>query len=302
MRVIKIIALFLALQNVFSALRAQSQEMSPAAKSFKANIATFLREEGYTPTSEVNSNAIEFKREGEAYKIIFSGSRPVQVTMYIDGFSNKDANMLALLLACNEVNKSIYYVKTYISDFGDEDRSMISIEIPAHTEEDFRYVFSDCVRSLARAKEELIDAYNNYDNQYSAYSDSIAAEASSPAQIVGPQHIIVNNSNTLRSAVHSWKVESIDISPSSTIITKIVEPLQTETYICSTKEEYIEDAETGHKYYIVSSSIGFEQNSIILRDKKTKTFTEVYPALPTTVRRINISSGTYYYIKDLQIR
>lgn len=142
------------------AAQVHAQEMSPAAKSFKTNIATFLREEGYVPTTEANSNAVEFKREGETYKIIFSGSRPVQVTMYIDGFSNKDANMLALLLACNEVNKSMYYVKTYITDFGDDDRTMISIEIPAHTEEDFRYVFSDCIRSLAQAKNELKDEYD----------------------------------------------------------------------------------------------------------------------------------------------
>ena len=70
----------------------------------------------------------------------------------------------------------------------------------------------------------------------------------------------------------------------------------------SSQDEYIEDADTGRKYYLLNSSIGFEGSPEISHDTKTITFYEVYPALPSTVKRINISSGTQYYVKDLKIR
>ena len=161
MKAIRLFALFVFIQCFVVNINAQAPEMSQAARSFKTNLMSFLREEGYTPTTESsNSNTINFKREGEAYWITLSGSRPVQVTMHINGFTNKDANGLALLIACNEVNKELYYVKAYVDDFGDEGSTNIAIEIPAHTAEDFRYVFTDCAKALAQARNNIQDSYN----------------------------------------------------------------------------------------------------------------------------------------------
>lgn len=161
MKTFKLFLLFVVLQCFAMTAFAQTQEMSQAARSFKTNLMSFLREEGYTPTTESsNSNTIYFKREGEAYWITLSGSRPVQVTMHINGFTNKDANGLALLIACNEVNKELYYVKAYVNDFGDDGSTNIAIEIPAHTAEDFRYVFGDCTKALAQARNKIQDSYN----------------------------------------------------------------------------------------------------------------------------------------------
>ena len=70
----------------------------------------------------------------------------------------------------------------------------------------------------------------------------------------------------------------------------------------SSQDEYIEDADTGRKYYLVNSSIGFEGSPEISYDTNTITFYEVYPVLPSTVKRINISSGSQYYVKGLKIR
>ena len=60
----------------------------------------------------------------------------------------------------NEVNKELYYVKAYVDDFGDEGSTNIAIEIPAHTAEDFRYVFTDCAKALAQARNNIQDSYN----------------------------------------------------------------------------------------------------------------------------------------------
>lgn len=161
MKTFKLSLLFVLLQCFAITAIAQTQEMSQAARSFKTNLMSFLREEGYTPTTESNnSNTINFKREGEAYWITLSGARPVQVTMHISGFTNKDANGLALLIACNEVNKELYYVKAYVDDFSDDGSTNIAIEIPAHTAEDFRYVFADCAKALAQARNNIQDSYN----------------------------------------------------------------------------------------------------------------------------------------------
>lgn len=161
MKAIRLFVLFLFTQYFVVNTNAQAPEMSEAARSFKTNLMSFLREEGYTPTTESgNSNTINFKREGEAYWINLSGSRPVRITMHINGFTNKDANRLALLIACNEVNKELYYVKAYVDDFGDDGSTNIAIEIPAHTAEDFRYVFADCAKALAQARNNIQDSYN----------------------------------------------------------------------------------------------------------------------------------------------
>ena len=99
-----------------------------------------------------------------------------------------------------------------------------------------------------------------------------------------------------------WWATSIDLNPHNTVVHLIVVPKTSSTYVCSTKDEYIEDCDTGKKYYIQSSSIGFDPKRTILNYKESKPFTNTYPALPSNVKRINIWSGSDYYAKNLQIR
>ncbi len=160
MKTIKLLLLVLGLTFFTAYGYAQSQGLSTEASRFKTNLMTFLREEGYFPNVSNEGKTVNFKREGENYWIDLSGSMPVQVTMHIGGFGNKDANALAILLACNEVNRDQYYVKAYVDDFGDEGSTIISIEMPCHTAEEFRYVFNDCVRALSAAKTCVQEAYN----------------------------------------------------------------------------------------------------------------------------------------------
>lgn len=106
----------------------------------------------------------------------------------------------------------------------------------------------------------------------------------------------------IESAYHSWDCTAIEVQDGQTIVTKTVRPKSEGTFMYSSQDEYIDDADTGRKYYLMNSSIGFEGSPEISHDTKEITFYEVYPSLPTNVKRINISSGSQYYVKDLKIR
>ncbi|MGN0402514.1 MAG: hypothetical protein ACI4HQ_09705 [Acetatifactor sp.] len=110
------------------------------------------------------------------------------------------------------------------------------------------------------------------------------------------------NGECIETAYHKWDCTAIEIQDGQTIVTKTVHPKSEGTFMFSSQSEYIEDADTGRKYYLMNSSIGFEGAPEISYDTNTITFYEVYPALPSTVKRINISSGSQYYVKGIKIR
>lgn len=110
------------------------------------------------------------------------------------------------------------------------------------------------------------------------------------------------NGECIETAYHKWNCTAIEVQDGQTIVTKTVQPKSEGTFMYSSQDEYIEDADTGRKYYLLNSSIGFEGSPEISHDTKMITFYEVYPALPSTVKRINISSGSQYYVKNLKIR
>lgn len=110
------------------------------------------------------------------------------------------------------------------------------------------------------------------------------------------------NGERIETSYHTWDCTAIEVQDGQTIVTKTVRPKSEGTFMYSSQDEYIEDAETGRKYYLQNSSIGFEGSPEISHDTKIITFYEVYPALPSTVKKINISSGSQYYVKDLNIR
>lgn len=111
----------------------------------------------------------------------------------------------------------------------------------------------------------------------------------------------VSNS-LIETADHKWEVVSVQCQQHQTIVKKKVMPKVSPTWINSSQEEYIEDSDTGRKYYLIKSDIGFENNRKILNSKSDVIFYEVFPALPASVKRINISSGSQYYIRNLSIR
>ena len=109
---------------------------------------------------------------------------------------------------------------------------------------------------------------------------------------------IVYNANVVETAEHSWSVVQVELKEDCTVVTKIVLPKVSLTWICCDKSQYIEDVETGEKYNIIDSDIGFEVGKYVLYNKPI-TYREIYPLLPQAVNKINIFSGNEYYVKGL---
>ncbi len=70
----------------------------------------------------------------------------------------------------------------------------------------------------------------------------------------------------------------------------------------ATTDEYIEDCDTGKRYFLISSTIGVDPKKTVLYSKSPKTFSDTYQTLPSTVKTISIWSGSDYYVKNLKIR
>lgn len=110
------------------------------------------------------------------------------------------------------------------------------------------------------------------------------------------------SSEKLSTSSHTWECTAIQIQNGQTVLRKRVTPKEKGTYVYSDNDEFIEDADTGRKYYLKTSSISFKSSPIISYDTNPIDFSETYPALPNNVKRINISSGSQYYVKGLSIR
>lgn len=110
-------------------------------------------------------------------------------------------------------------------------------------------------------------------------------------------------SNKIETASHRWEVVSVEVMDNYTYVKKRVTPKTNGTWVCSSTDEFIEDAQTGKKYYLTGSTIGTsKKDQRILSTTSPHDFTETYPGLPASVKYINISSGSQYYVKNLKIR
>lgn len=107
------------------------------------------------------------------------------------------------------------------------------------------------------------------------------------------------NVPTIETDFHSWELLSIEFKDEYTLVRKRVTPKDTYTYVESDGKEYILDVDTGNKYFLVSSSISTRK---VLKDKAPFEFSEVYAAMPKSVKRISIWSGSQFYITNCTIR
>lgn len=273
-----VISLFL------TAFIGRAEEMSYAAKTFRTNIQRFLQEEGFAP-SVVTDGYLCFKKEGTTYYINISGDKLFYIVFSREGLRTDGASEETILKAINDVNLNIRAIKCCFY----EDCIICSIESYYNAADDFKYVFYSFLNILESSADLVAEAYSKYDS----LSNSVGNSSSRTIPIDGP---------ILRTSHHLWWATSIELNSHSTVVHKVVYPRVNESWVVSTKDEYIEDCDTGIRYYIQESSIGFEPYRTILEGTEKKSFVETYPALPSNVKRINIWSGTEYYVKDLQIR
>ena len=95
---------------------------------------------------------------------------------------------------------------------------------------------------------------------------------------------------------------SIELTPTKTVLYERVTPRTRETCVYCDGSEYIEDVDTGKKYYLKYSDIGTPNNPKILYSDDPFEYTCTFPVIPDNVRSINIWTGTQYAIKNFVIR
>lgn len=280
----KLIALAIFALTMFNAW---ADDYTPAQANFRNDINQFLKEEGYAPTVNANTGDINFKMEGTNYVVDLNKEYKgpylvtLSATFNMETLSNSDK--IKLFEIENTINTNFNCVKASYLEYEGSHLLIFSIESFCHNSDDFKYALIRYLEFIKSAVKEFGNLYGN-----------------SEAQVTN--RISVNNSNILQTDTHYWELVGIELFSDRTVLTKIVRPKTSPTYVFSDKSEFIEDVETGRKYFLSSSDIGLTKYETILQNKEARSFTESYPPLPETVKRINVSSGTFYYIKNLKIR
>ena len=115
--------------------------------------------------------------------------------------------------------------------------------------------------------------------------------------------VAVLNSKKIETELHPWTLLSVESRSACTILEKLIMHIDSDggSWIASNKEAYIEDLSTGEKFFISDSDIGFDENKVRLGDLETRIFKEVYPPLPQSTNKINVSTGSKYFVKDLDL-
>lgn len=134
-----------------------ANDLTPAQKAFQSSIMSFLREEGFSPSID-DDNSLTFKKEGELYWIDIADNSPFYVEFHRSGFKCTDANMSAVILACNKSNKKTKCVKSIAND----NSVSIVIEMYCHSAEEFKYIFYKSLKELDNAYNSTKEYYNEF--------------------------------------------------------------------------------------------------------------------------------------------
>lgn len=154
---------------------------------------------------------------------------------------------------------------------------------------------------LANSKRDLV-LYSN--SLFIKHNEDIRVrrDATSSFFDFGNPPIELPENNSIETEYHIWKANQLALKNTQVVLYKTVTPKRDSTWVRVRPTDYIEDSETGKRYYVLASSLGYNRKYNIW-DKHPLEFAEIYPPLPPEVKRINIhhDEGTYY-IKDFKIR
>lgn len=304
----------IVLMFTFFSVVAVAEEKSMVAKSFRNSIVSFLREEGFSPFID-NDGDVAFKKEGMSYWIDVSGDKPFYVRFYVEGFDIDDANLAAIQKAVNEVNMDIRAIKCCYNT-----KSVIlTVEFYTYATEDFKYIFYPYYNILQSSRNAIQEAYSKYDSSgsysssssASTYSSSTSASnnrsswstSSSGSNVTSTPHMrkLSVDGDVWHTDGYKYYVSSIEFNKTGTIVNYILVPKSYNTSCASRQGAYIEDCDTGKKYSIITSSIGMAPNSTKLSSLQSRNYSEHYPAIPSSVKRINIWDGRNYVIRDYKL-
>lgn len=164
----------LALLLTLSAVPVCAKSLTQAQRTFLNNISSFLREEGFAPSID-GDNSLAFKKEGVSYWIDIDESNPFYLEFHHSGLNCTDADMGAVLQACNKTNLNKKCAKVALGPNG----VAITVELFCHSAEEFKYVFYRSIKALDVAYGAVKDAYAGYsqDVDTAAYDDSAAGSS-----------------------------------------------------------------------------------------------------------------------------
>ena len=118
------------------------------------------------------------------------------------------------------------------------------------------------------------------------------------------EKIVIIESNVNRSSYGTWQIQSIEVLPDKTLVEMTITPSQAGVSVWYNSDgEFIEDAETGQKYRMISGTLGYDNNhATTIPTTRPYEFTLTFEVLSKSVRYVNICSGDHYYVRNLRIR
>ena len=131
---------------------------------------------------------------------------------------------------------------------------------------------------------------NTYQNTYSSVSNVNESVSFSKSF----QNAVIEN-NSFR-----WELIRIECGATETKLIKRVIPKNKNAKVSSSRQFYIEDAETGNKYYLTASTIALVPETTTINNELI--FTETYQMLPPEVKTINIWARTSHFVENYKIR
>ena len=173
------------------------------------------------------------------------------------------------------------------------DHVSLAIESYCYVAEDFKYVFYQYLSILEASNELVKEAYSKYDTSASTSSHGNSGNKSGNGSSYGSNsssttttgnrkgNTVYVNAPILETTYHKWWCTSIDLNAYNTVVHKIVVPKTSSSRVQSTKDEYIEDCDTGKRYYIQSSSIGFGSSENELVFKRIKAIYRYFSRPPS---------------------
>lgn len=134
-------------------------DKSALEQSFTNEVKKFLLNEGYAPTIDEDGD-VKFKYEGDTFYVMvatYDEGYYVRVTGFMTA---GEANRRGVLEACNETERSLRYVRCYLTNSGD-----IVYECAGYFANlyQFKLMFPDFMSVLKSSDRKLKEVYNDYD-------------------------------------------------------------------------------------------------------------------------------------------
>lgn len=293
----KRLLIFVLMVHTIGVVCTYADKYTLSQSAFRRDINQFLIEEGYSTHINSETGDINFKMDDTNYVIDlntdFNGPFLVTLSATFGTSSGSDSSKQRFYETSNTINSRYNCVKVCYLEYQNEGMLVFSVESFCHNSDDFKYAL---VKYLNIIKSAISEFTNLYDDSSEDGNDVIGRVSSR----LGNRIII--ETPILETSHHKWWATSIVFNQNNVVVNKIVLPKVSSTYVQATHDEYIEDCDTGKRYYITHSSIGLAPERTVLMSKEAKSFYDTYQLLPSSVKRISIWSGSDYYVKNLKIR